>query len=98
MVLLSKPSVMGLRSTVEELVRGEKLRDFYRTFSSRDLVYIAQRRANGYNRFLESLEYGVGGQQFLESYVVPKWGYSMEYIVYQYMIGKYILSPLFWRC
>jgi hypothetical protein len=46
---------------VEELIRGENLSDFYRSFRSGDLADIAHRRANRYGRFLELLEYGVGG-------------------------------------
>lgn len=40
-VILGKPSVMWLRSMVEELIRGMELREFYRLFRSRSIVYIA---------------------------------------------------------
>lgn len=46
---------------MEELIRGEKLRDFYRSFRSGDVVYIAQRCVNSYGSFLELSEYGVEG-------------------------------------
>lgn len=45
---------------MEELIKGEKLRDFYKSFRSGDIVYIAQRRVNSHEKFLELSEYGVG--------------------------------------
>ena len=60
-IAMGKLSVMWLTSMVEELKRGENLREIYRSFSSGHLVYIAHIRANSHERFLELSKYGVGG-------------------------------------
>lgn len=46
-----------------ELIRGENLSDFYRSFRSSDVTYIAHMLANKHGGFLELSEYGVGGWQ-----------------------------------
>jgi hypothetical protein len=45
---------------VEELIRGDEIRDFCWTFRMGDSVHIAHRRVNSHGRFLEVVEYGVG--------------------------------------
>lgn len=48
--MLGKPSVLWLRSTVEDLIRGTELKEFYRSFRSGSTVCVAQGRANGHGK------------------------------------------------
>lgn len=60
-VILGKSSVMWLRSTVEELIRGTKLREFNRLVRCGSTIYVALRCANDHGRFLELSKYGLAG-------------------------------------
>jgi len=77
-VIMGNPSVMWLRSTVEELVWGTVLREFYRSFRSQSIVYIAQRHANSHGRFLELSTYGVGGGEASLSFQIAEKGRGWE--------------------
>jgi hypothetical protein len=55
-----KPSMVWLLNTVEELIRREKLREFYRTLGVGSIVYVVQKCADSHGRFLELSEYCVG--------------------------------------
>lgn len=60
---LGKPSIGWLSKTVEELIRGDEIRSFYKTFRMGNLVHIANHRVNSDGRFLEVSEYGAGGRR-----------------------------------
>jgi hypothetical protein len=59
--------VVWLLTIAEDLIRGENLREFYRTLRVGSTAYIVQRRANSHERFLEVSEYRTGG---LRSFII----------------------------
>jgi hypothetical protein len=54
--------VVWLMNSMEELIKGEDIRDFCRTFRVGNMAYVMQRPENIHRRFLEVSEYG-GGRQ-----------------------------------
>lgn len=62
-LILGKPSVVWLLNMAEDYIRGENLREFYRTLRVGSTAHIVQTRANSHERFLEVSEYRTGGRQ-----------------------------------
>ncbi|GLT69622.1 hypothetical protein SLA2020_417590 [Shorea laevis] len=62
-VMMAKPSVLWLKKTMEDLIKGADIKDFYRQTCSGNAVLVAQRRSNGYGHYLELSEYGGGGRR-----------------------------------
>lgn len=55
------PSVVWLMNSLEALIKGEELSNFWRTFQMGNTLSVMQRRGNNHGRFMELLEYGGGG-------------------------------------
>jgi hypothetical protein len=60
-VFLGNLSVAWLLGMVEEMLKGENLREFYWTLRVGSRAYIALRYVNSNGRYLASVEYGKGG-------------------------------------
>lgn len=48
---------------MEKLIKGAKIKDFYCMIRYENTVFVAQRKSNGYGRYLELSEYGRGGRR-----------------------------------
>lgn len=48
---------------MEDLIKGADINDFYRSTCSGNVVPMAQRRSNGYKRYLELSVYGGGSRR-----------------------------------
>lgn len=60
-MLLGKPSVVWLLATVEVVLKGDNLREFYRTLRVGSRAYITQRCVNSHGQYMVLAEYGGGG-------------------------------------